>query len=247
MKQYLNEYLRVRPTAQNQGLTNLNDAVYDDHGQDKLQGLDSYALSKGGTHAYIGNLVKPLCGWIAQADLIVGCVAWMTHETVLSALAQKHCQIIVQKEDWLRPDSANSFERLRRQYDALDSNMYFWEYRMNYCSSYDIQAVRCVGMHNSQRSSAFPRMHHKFIVFCRYDEEVDEWGNKKVKRVPFAVWTGSFNITHNGTNSRENAVVLEDPDFAEMYYSEWEQMLRLSEPLDWEYDWIEPQMSYNES
>jgi hypothetical protein len=224
-----------------QRLTDLNKALISD------LTLKTYALSKGGVHAYIGDLITPLCDWIAKTDVVVGCVAWMTHPVVLSALATKHCQIIVQKEDWLRPDSDNSFDRLRSQYDMLDSDMCNWEYGLNYCSYFDIEPVRCVGMHNHLRSSAFPRMHHKFLVFCKMYEGVDEDGHPYRKRHPFAVWTGSFNITNNGTNSRENAVVIEDEDIATIYYDEWVQMLALSEPLNWKSTWVTPQFRHDES
>ena len=207
--------------------------------------IKSYALSKNGVHIYIGNLIEPLCEWILKADVVVGCVAWMTHSVVLEALANTSCQIIVQKEDWLRPDSDNSFERLREQYSALNSNMINFEYNLSTGSYFNIEAVRCVGMHNHSRSPAFPRMHHKFLVFCRSEPAEEEWGFPR--RCPFAVWTGSFNITNNGTNSRENAVVIEDEDIATTYYNEWMQMLFLSESLDWQHIWVAPQFRYNQT
>ncbi|HEY6900413.1 MAG TPA: hypothetical protein VI233_07215, partial [Puia sp.] len=40
-----------------------------------------------------------------KEGLIVGCVAWLTSLPILDALAQcKNVQILVQKEDFLRPD-----------------------------------------------------------------------------------------------------------------------------------------------
>ena len=82
----------------------------------------------------------------------------------------------------------------------------------------------------------FPRMHNKFLAFCDANLTGDE-----MRLVPRAVWTGSFNMTRNATRSFENAVVLTDPDIVAAYYREWEQILSLSEPLDWTSHWCEPE------
>lgn len=56
-----------------------------------------------------------------------------------------------------------------------------------------------------------------------------------------AVWTGSFNWTKGATNSFENAVLLKKPEIADAYYKEFQQMLALSEPLDWNSEYVEPE------
>ena len=101
-------------------------------------------------------------------------------------------------------------------------------------ASPECEAVRCVGNHNSDRSPAFPRMHNKFLVFCSIDHD-----SRKIYR-PYAVWTGSFNLTSNAAVSLENAVIIHSSAIAEAYLNEWSQILALSEPLDWETEWIEP-------
>jgi hypothetical protein len=58
---------------------------------------------------------------------------------------------------------------------------------------------------------------------------------------PYAVWTGSFKLTFNAVNSLENAVLLTDPDIAKAYYREWQEVAFISEPLDWEQDWVQPE------
>lgn len=58
---------------------------------------------------------------------------------------------------------------------------------------------------------------------------------------PYAVWTGSFNFSDNGTKSFENAVVIEDVAIAEAYLEEWGQIAALSEPLDWSSEWMAPE------
>jgi phosphatidylserine/phosphatidylglycerophosphate/cardiolipin synthase-like enzyme len=87
-------------------------------------------------------------------------------------------------------------------------------------------------------------MHHKFLVFCRLKESKVMSGDKThvLKEIePYAVWTGSFNLTLNAVNSLENAVLLIDPGIAKAYYQEWQEVAFISEPLDWEQDWVQPE------
>jgi hypothetical protein len=55
------------------------------------------------------------------------------------------------------------------------------------------------------------------------------------------VWTGSFNWSENGVNSLENAVVISDCRVIDAYLAEFEQIAALSEPLDWQSEWVEPE------
>jgi phosphatidylserine/phosphatidylglycerophosphate/cardiolipin synthase-like enzyme len=56
-----------------------------------------------------------------------------------------------------------------------------------------------------------------------------------------AVWTGSFNLTFNAQQSLENAVLLREPALVEAYFHEFGQIMAISEQLDWESDWVEPE------
>jgi phosphatidylserine/phosphatidylglycerophosphate/cardiolipin synthase-like enzyme len=59
--------------------------------------------------------------------------------------------------------------------------------------------------------------------------------------VPYEVWTGSFNFTKNATYSFENAIVSRDRNLVAAYFSEFSQLAALSEPLDWEVEWVAPE------
>jgi phosphatidylserine/phosphatidylglycerophosphate/cardiolipin synthase-like enzyme len=85
-------------------------------------------------------------------------------------------------------------------------------------------------------------MHHKFLVFCRYsiNEEL-AW-----PYIPYAVWTGSFNITKNGSRSLENAVYIQHPEVAMHYFFEWQQILEVSETLDWTSPYAAPDIQFND-
>ena len=96
-----------------------------------------------------------------------------------------------------------------------------------------------MGNHNAERKPAFSRMHHKFLVFG--DIIVGEDKHHCDEFVPKVVWTGSFNLTRNGTHSFENAVILREPKLVDAFYQEWGQILALSEPLNWDSRWVEPE------
>ena len=116
-----------------------------------------------------------------------------------------------------------------------------------------IAPVRCVGNYNSDKKPAMPRMHNKFLIFCSAEVERllipadSEYSSgppfeeEFVRFVPYAVWTGSFNLTFNAANSLENAVYITNEDVVDAYFKEWQQILALSEPLDWTKAWVEPE------
>lgn len=179
---------------------------------------------------------------------IFGCIAWLTSIPILEALAKcKNVQIIVQKEDFLRPDLNQKGKgiwrsNLQTHYNALRCKMNRYQFRepmrgLSYCSDSTVDPIRCVGNYNSDRKPAFPRSHHKFLVFCKFDEEG--------KYIPKALWTGSFNLTKNATNSFENVLFLTDTkgdnSIIEAYLNEHHQIFALSEKLNWEHDWSVPE------
>jgi hypothetical protein len=217
--------------------------------------LDNSPYSADGCRAtaLFGNLEESLCKIIREADFVIGCVAWLTNKNVLRALSvpREGVQLVVQKEDWLRPDCsvsrAESWKTgLREAYDDLECRIDRWSMSSmldmpTLSAGWDVDesAVRCAGNHNSARHPAFPRMHHKFFVFC--DVGLDDKYRMPCSITPRSVWTGSFNPTANGTRSRENAVLIESDGIAAAYAREWFQVYAISEPLDWESDWCAPE------
>ena len=202
--------------------------------------------------AYFSNLEGHLISHIRSADIVVGCIAWLTSSTILKALGKVPggVSIIVQKEEFLRPDldsdsNASWREQLRSLYEAVPS-LNCWPETLNIVSAalYDdntIKSIRCAGMSNPRRL-AQPRMHHKFLVFCRDSgSSAGAVQNRAAPNwpVPYAVWTGSFNLTANGRHSLENAVFLEAPTIAKRYYDEWQSVAWISEPLDWNSEWVD--------
>ncbi len=208
---------------------------------------DNSIIDVAGVSVYFKEIEKRLVSHILEADAIFGAVAWLTHAGILDAMATiPHASIIVQKEDFLRPDvgADKNFGRfLREKYFKLKNGLTRFDHRnilggMSCCSDHSIEPVRCVGNHNREKSPAFPRMHNKFLVFAK-TKEVANYSEPSI--FPYAVWTGSFNFTKNASLSLENALYITQKDVVEAYYKEYGQIAALSEPLNWDSDWMAPE------
>jgi len=191
-----------------------------------------------------------------QEDVLVyGCVAWLTDFDILNAMAKKSLGIVVQKEEFLRPDKVLASRRmwtetLRRKYKAtvwcamhphsfpdfrFESRL--WDITCHGQYQHDeIGPVRCIGYHRRTGDFGVPLMHHKFLVFAKYhnpDPDDPDARDMPGWLEPLRVWTGSFNMSTNASNSLENVVVLDDKRIAEAYSKEWANLYLNSEPLDW--------------
>jgi hypothetical protein len=194
---------------------------------------------------YFRDLESHLVEKINQYPVVVGCVAWLTNDSILDALAtRERVSIVIQKEDFLRPDSGEwSGKKLRKKYGQLPPGVTLGQgedwgillNRLSYGSPCDAPPVNWMGNFNWDQSPSFPRMHNKFMVFCDIEVEVEDGEEMRDCFTPKAVWTGSFNMTHNATLSMENAVFITDNVIANSYYYQWQYILSLSEKIDNEY------------
>lgn len=226
---------------------NLNDLSIAGDGYTPAEALADLSARDANVTAYFRDLDRHLAARIAAAPMVVGCTAWLTSARVLTALAKRPlgASLLVQKEDFLRPDiePRRGFRRrLRALYDAVPTLAYLRTdlhrpvSALSIASDPCIDPIRCVGVRN--RGQNTPRMHHKFVVFCRPEHpSPQELGEPR----PYAVWTGSFNPTINATRSFENAVYIESAHLAQRYFEEWAQLLALSEPLDWTSEYVAPE------
>jgi hypothetical protein len=227
--------------------TNLNESKILVAGAEPLA-LSDHSVRTGPVSCFFRDIRDALIEQISEADVVLGCVAWLTDPYILAALSTKHSvSLVVQKEEFLRPDE-NGIEkdtfkrRLHANYAELKGT---WRHdfnglasRLSDCGNIHTDPVRCVGV--TTRGPAVPRMHHKFALFCKGhmpEMSRDEW----IPYTPYALWTGSFNWSQNSSNSLENAVLLTDPSIVAAYYSEFQQVLALSEPLNWFSDYVEPE------
>jgi len=207
---------------------------------------DQRTTISGPLVAHFGDLTERAVRFIEDSPAIVGCVAWLTEPRLLGALAGRDTSIVVQKEDFLRPDARATegwAARLRASYGLLHNSFARFQFPAplgfsSYATDPTLEPVRCVGNHNSNRSPAMPRMHHKFLVRLEYDEDADSAADH-VR--PVAVWTGSFNFSKNAGYSFENAVEIHDAVIARSYFEEFSRVMSLSEPLEWESNWVYPE------
>ena len=86
--------------------------ITDDGSQETKEKALEYAKpnntksSGGEIECYFRDLETHLNKKIKQYPVIVGCVAWLSNELLLKTLAtRKAVSIIIQKEDFIRPDS----------------------------------------------------------------------------------------------------------------------------------------------
>lgn len=246
----------MRLTVQNNDVPDLNAVWVEHHQVDNVDtGVETATSTDGSVKVYFRELEKHLLRHIQKADAVLGCVAWLTNSRILAALAKvKSVAIVVQKEDFLRPDlksGQNWPRKLRSMYDRLHCGLDRYEFprlinQLSVAGDPTLQPIRCVGNYNRDKNPAFPRMHHKFIIFCRYQYKTEQDPYDKQTRTsttiePYAVWTGSFNFTENAVRSLENALVFTDPQIVWAYYDEWARVETISEELDWTSDWAAPE------
>lgn len=186
-----------------------------------------------------------------EKGAIFGCVAWLTSVPVLRALGKcQNVQIIVQKEDFLRPDiGVRNLDRWKSElwklYRDIKCDLERHDFRepmcnLSICGDPTVEGIRCVGNHNLEKTAAFPRAHHKFLVFCNIVET--EAGPEYI---PISLWTGSFNITKNATQSFENVLYFTDTTgknpVINAFLDEHHQIYALSETLNWTSEWSAPE------
>jgi hypothetical protein len=226
--------------------------------QEPDQRIEDYSVSSqdGNVRVLFHNLEEHLIEYIGQCDVALGCVAWLTSEPILRALAGiKGVSIIVQKEDFLRPDMVskgkqNWVKQLHILYSRLPSTLCRYDFgdtilhSMSYATNPSIEPVRCIGNCNADKLPSFPRSHHKFVLFCNYVDTRDVGDEDFNVIIPKAVWTGSYNFTKTAGKSFENAVVLQDPTIVNAYYHEYAQIAALSEPLNWKSQWVAPEWRF---
>lgn len=223
------------------------------------------AVQDGNIQAFSDRLEDRLCEKIRQYPVVVGCVAWLTNKQILKALATRDAvQVVVQQEDFLRFDGNPNFSKewLRQLYNALpgpiggNSAEFLRFGKYDVACGYDIKwggelldecntitgwfasPIRIVRVPDKDWNPvAMPRMHNKFLVFCDVETKLCQKIERTIATIkPCAVWTGSFNMTHNATRSMENALFVQSESIAGFYYSYWQRILMVSHEIE-ESDW----------
>jgi phosphatidylserine/phosphatidylglycerophosphate/cardiolipin synthase-like enzyme len=221
---------------------NLNELYIETHDDIYDGNQIDYSYESKKVDVVFKNIKERIINEITFTPCMVGCIAWLTDFDILKAMAERDVQIIVQKEDFLRPDlgSSDQFKNtLKDLYSKINTKIQrHWHTcrakDLSFCSDPTLEGIRCVGNYNRERKPAMPRMHNKFLV-------LGDNLNKEGRFEPWGVITGSYNYTNNANNSFENIVVIRDKKIANAYYNEWGQILAFSEKLNWEFDWVQPE------
>ena len=196
------------------------------------------------------NYKERLLKILPRYDTIFGCIAWLTDFDILNRLRGKRVSIVVQKEDFLKPDyqlKPGEKEKLSKAYTHLDCGEHQYNLPWPLCHMDTFGApkfwgVRCVGNHNRDRNPSHPRMHNKFLVLTNWIDALDRQDEDEFPLADDAcVWTGSCNLSRTSHSSLENVVILHDAEIVRAYLNEFAQIMALSEPLDWESDWCAPE------
>jgi len=234
-------------------MENLNEILIKNADGEDVKLKDYSSTSEDGrTTVLFKDIEKELIKRIVSAEIVVGCIAWLTSKPILEALSKKKgVALVVQKEDFLRPDFKNTIgwkNKLRAMYDALPNTLSRYDDGwngtilggMSTAGDPTIEAIRCVGNYNKDKKPAFPRAHHKFIVFCK-QTKIAEHSHADLNFEPYEVWSGSFNFTFNAVNSLENVIISKDKNIVNAYFQEAAQIISISEKLDWTTNWIAPE------
>jgi hypothetical protein len=196
---------------------------------------------------------------------VIGCVAWLTDPDILRALFKKCIGVTIQKEEFLRPDKIQPTKAdflewskmLLKLYEeavkfkALPMHYPKFEFttRLDELTGYqhaEAGDFRCIGYAAPNRTerSTIPLMHHKFLVIVEIRKEMQpvKYGQPKETEVlrPKMVWTGSYNMSANASDSLENAVIMKDPKILQAYCQEWANLYFNSERLDWQDEYFYP-------
>lgn len=235
-----------------------------DHGHDLTTDYSATFAELKNVRVIFRNLKPSLIQILNKWSAVIGCVAWMTDFDVLDAMKAKSLGLLIQKEDFLRPELDKNLgdkrwiSTLRGKYDRMSA------YGIHYRSTYDfiylhfntvigsieiatgreaLGETLCFGIPGRDHLSR-PNMHDKFLVFGVVEEVVvDDEGYTRSEFKPKAVWTGSFNLSKNASRSIDNAVYIEDERIAQVYYNEWAGLYLYGERLDWTSTWVKQQFS----
>lgn len=225
---------------------NLNEVLVNCDGTVIKQSDFSTSGCNNDIEVYFKNIEKVIIDKIKKYKYVVGCIAWLTNENILKELAKKEeCLIIVQDEDFLRPDIdfdgnmkswKNKIFKLYNNIKKIDTTCLV-PIGINILSTVKTGIRRC-GMLNTDKKPAFPRMHNKFIIVFNdayiYDEKEEMLPDPVIEG---EVITGSYNYTENSNNSLENIVCIKDNNIISAYYKQFGEIAIMSVPLKWSKEW----------
>lgn len=153
------------------------------------QPLEDYSVSSKNKEikVYFRNLEQHLIQHIMEANIVVGCVAWLTNQKILEALNTRLGVALIinkkNKDETYKDENLRKFhENLRKFYDELPrirSDVFLTTTLIDCFQTEYIEPIRCVGVRSKSKEKTIPLMHNKFIVFCKVTREDMGYGGKR--------------------------------------------------------------------
>lgn len=237
-----------------ESLENEINKIPEDH---KFQ--DNSIETKKGNKVYFRDIENKLINEIDTADVVLGAVAWIKKDEIISALSKKNnVFIIVDKAPIFNANTSElNHYQLKERAKLIDAyknlkcnlNPYQFDNLLNKLSEDchpRIDPIKCVGKEETKGS--YSLMHNKFLIFAKTENQcVEVNGNNFCMEMvkPYAVWTGSFNFTYNATQSLENALIITDDEIVNAYFKEFGQIAAISEKLVWTSKYPKPDWKFN--
>lgn len=156
---------------------------------------------------------------LSKADIVLGCVAWITSDVILEELSRKTtCLILDHKVPKMPQHRKEAYGVLQFQdktpiYEMLKNGHGYSEY---FCYSTKEGHPLTHTMYGDWNFESglyrvdggkFRYMHHKFLIMIE-TQGICTCGKRLYKPT---VWTGSFNLTKNAKTGLENATIIRDP------------------------------------
>lgn len=225
---------------------------------------DNSLHSNGDVTVYFRGIESQVLSQINSADAVFGAVAWLTNYKILNALKRKeNVLIVLEKEKYLKTSYSEEYENdtpeeitekrnkttLRAKYKELKLELTPHELGGvfdNFSTEGNpvLESIRCVGSVES-----FSKMHNKFIILAKVNKTIEHTSGIGIETSivkPYAVLTGSFNFSVNATNSLENCLLMTEQKIVDAYYSEFLQILAISENREWQCDTPKPDLKFDE-
>lgn len=179
---------------------------------------------------YLGEMLTKESAALDEigADLyVVGTVAWATDEELMLALgkATRGACLVVNKERWLREWTFRALKPIPLSLLFLSQNILPPSYSTDWTRS-----AWCAGAINVENNMQFPRMHRKDLVFCSRKRPCGDTLSYPLE--PYAVWSGSYNLTRTARRSVETASLIWSNALAQHAYRQFLDVLAHAEPLE---------------
>jgi hypothetical protein len=160
---------------------------------------------------------------------VVGTVAWATETRMLAALAHAAAGgvcLVVNKEEWLSAEPYAALQPLALDHLFGSASMLPPAYT---ATPSPCIAAWCAGAVNSQNKPSWPRMHRKLLVLCQRRAPTAAEAAPPLE--PYAVWTGSYNLSGASRRSVESAALLFSTALADFEYHQFLCVLAHAEPV----------------